>query len=100
MYCNLLEKERAKLLNLQEKGLIVAGAPIHRKTKRERKTSALCKRMVAPQLFHVSMCLATSTWAVALVAMHPKTWKWPLCGYPFPIMRNCVGVGFDFRKCI
>jgi hypothetical protein len=99
MYCNLLEKERAKLLNLQEKGLIVAGCRYIGRLKEKGKPVLYVKRMVAPQLFHVSMCLA-STWAVALVAMHPKTWKWPLCGYLFPIMRNCVGVGFDFRKCI
>ncbi len=30
----------------------------------------------------------------------PKNMKWRLYGYAFAIMRNCVGVGFDCRKCI
>jgi hypothetical protein len=38
--------------------------------------------------------------AVALVPHAPKNMEWPLYGYPFAIMRNCVRVGFDFRNCI
>jgi hypothetical protein len=44
------------------------------------------------------MCLALV--AVALVPHAPKNMEWPLYGYPFAIMRNCVRVGFDFRNCI